>query len=77
MTKIHITIEDSADGVSISVHSPNPLNTSRAGQVATAMLHGGRLIARIPFGSAARHVGCDCDVCQAMREKISMKPTIH
>ncbi|MCU0213302.1 hypothetical protein N8A88_22185 [Pseudomonas shahriarae] len=77
MTKIHITIEDSTDGVSISVHSPNPLHSSKAGQVATAMLHGGRLIARIPFDPTAQHVGCDCEICQAMREKLTMKPTIH
>lgn len=77
MTKIKITIEDSTDGVSISVDSPNQVQNSKAALVANAMVRGGRLIARIPFEGADMHAGCNCEICQAMLEKLTMKPTIH
>jgi hypothetical protein len=77
MTKIHITIEDGTDGVSISVDSPNQVEGSKAALIASAMVRGGRLIARIPFEGSGLHGGCNCEICQAMIEKITMKPTIH
>lgn len=77
MAKIQITIEDNTDGVSISVDSPNQANGSKAALIASAVVRSARLIARIPFEGTGQHVGCNCEVCQAMVEKMTMKPTIH
>lgn len=78
MAKIHITIEDNnTDGVSISVNSPSQVSGSKAALIANAMVRGGKVIARIPFEPTGMHVGCDCEICQAMIEKILTKPTIH
>jgi len=78
MAKFQITIEDHTDGVSISVDNPHQLNNSTAGRVASAAIQSARLIARIPFEGTARHMGvCDCEICQAMREKMTLNPTIH
>jgi hypothetical protein len=78
MAKFQITIEDSADGVSIQVDNQAQLSTSKAGRVASALMSGApMLIARIPFEFAAGHTACDCEICQAMREKLMTKPTIH
>ncbi|WP_265535385.1 hypothetical protein [Pseudomonas saponiphila] len=78
MAKFQITVEDGADGVSISVDNQNQLNSSKAGQVANVLVQNARLIARIPLEGAARHIGgCTCEVCQAMREKMIFNPTIH
>lgn len=81
MAKIHITIEDdTTDGVSISVNSKdnlNPASGSKAALIASAMVRGGRLIARIPFEGTGQHAGCNCEICLAMLEKLTMKPTIH
>jgi hypothetical protein len=77
MAKFQITIEDSTDGVSISVDNSNQLGASTAGRVASMMVHSARLIARIPLEGTARHLGCDCEICQAMREKMTINPTIH
>lgn len=81
MAKIHITIEDdTTDGVSISVNSKdnlNPASDSKAALIASAMDRGGRIIARIPFEGAGQHAGCNCEICLAMLEKLTMKPTIH
>lgn len=81
MAKIHITIEDNnTDGVSISVNSPNSPNQvsgSKAALIASAMVRGGKVIARIPLEATGMHVACDCEICQAMIEKLLTKPTIH
>lgn len=72
MAKFQIIIEDSTDGVSITVDNASQMSGSAAGQVAA------RLIARIPLEGSIRHMGgCDCEICQAMREKLVLNPTIH
>ncbi|WP_426111272.1 hypothetical protein [Pseudomonas sp. DSP3-2-2] len=76
MAKFQITVEDNGDGVSISVDN-HQTNSTKAGFVAAAMIQSVRLIARIPFEGAANHFGCTCEICQAMREKIALNPTIH
>ena len=78
MAKFQITIEDSDDGVSIQVDNQSQLSSSKAGHVARALMSGAPLLlARIPVDFAAGHIGCDCEICQAMREKQMTKPTIH
>lgn len=78
MAKFQITIEDSADGVSIQVDNQTQLGGSKAGRVASALMSGAPLLlARIPVDFAAGHFACDCEICQAMREKQMTKPTIH
>ena len=78
MSKFQIVVEDSADGVSISVDNQAQIHGSQAGRVATALVQTARLIARLPLETSERHLGgCDCDVCMAMREKLILKPTIH
>lgn len=78
MAKFQITIEDSADGVSIQVDNQAQLSGSKAGRVACALMSGApMLLARIPFDYAAGQGACDCEICQAMREKQMTKPTIH
>lgn len=78
MSKFQIVVEDSTDGVSISVDNQAQIHDSKAGRVATAMVQSARLIARLPLETAERHLGgCDCDICMAMREKLILKPTLH
>lgn len=78
MSKFQIVVEDSTDGVSISVDNQHQIQNSKAGHVATAVVQHARLIARLPLQTSARHHnGCDCDVCMAMQEKLMFKPTIH
>ncbi|MNP41546.1 hypothetical protein D3C76_1352540 [compost metagenome] len=78
MAKFQITIEDSDDGVSIQVDNQAQLSGSKAGRVASALMSGApMLLARIPVDFAVGHTACDCEICQAMREKQMTKPTIH
>ena len=78
MAKFQITIEDSADGVSIQLDNQAQLGSSKAGRVASALMSGApMLLARIPVDFAVGHSACDCEICQAMREKLMTKPTIH
>lgn len=78
MSKFQIVVEDSTDGVSISVDNPNQIHGSQAGQVALAMVQSARLVARLALHTTHPHRGgCECDVCQAMKEKLLFKPTIH
>lgn len=72
MAKFQITIEDSTDGVSVTVDNASQMIGSDAGRVAA------RLIARISLEGTVQHLGgCDCEICQAMREKLLLNPTIH
>lgn len=72
MAKFQITIEDSTDGVSITVDNASQMNGSEAGRVAA------KLIARIPLEGVVHGLGgCDCEICQAMREKLTLNPTMH
>lgn len=72
MAKFQITIEDSTDGVSVTVDNASQMIGSDAGRVAA------RLIARISLEGTVRHLGgCDCEICQAMSEKLALNPTIH
>lgn len=72
MAKFQITIEDSTDGVSITVDNASQMSGSDAGRIAA------RLIARVPLEGNVRHLGgCACEICQAMREKLVLNPTIH
>jgi hypothetical protein len=72
MAKFQITIEDSTDGVSVTVDNASQMIGSDAGRVAA------RLIARISLEGTVQHLGgCDCEICQAMREKLVLNPTIH
>ena len=78
MAKFQITIEDNDDGVSIKIDNQAQLNSSKAGRVASALMSGApMLLARIPVEFSAGHAACDCEICQAMREKLLTKPTIH
>lgn len=78
MAKFQITIEDSADGVTIQVDNQTQLGGSKAGRLACALMSGApMLLARIPFDFSVGHAACDCEICQAMREKQMTKPTIH
>jgi hypothetical protein len=78
MSKFQIVVEDSSEGVSISVDNQAQIHGSQAGRVATALVQTARLIARLPLEMSDRHFGgCDCDVCMAMREKLILKPTLH
>ncbi|WP_397458187.1 hypothetical protein AB3464_25070 [Pseudomonas asplenii] len=78
MAKFHLTIEDNADGVSISLDNAAQLDNSRAGQIVSAMLKGARIVDRIPLSGTTRHLGpCTCEICEAMREKLALNPTIH
>jgi hypothetical protein len=78
MAKFQITIEDSADGVSIQVDNQTQLGGSKAGRVASALMTGvPMLLARIPVDFVVGHAACDCEICQAMHEKQMTKPTIH
>ncbi len=77
MAKFQIIIEDNEDlgGVNVSLQGTNS-DTSNAGRLALAMMEQARLISRIPVPKSL-HVGCDCEGCAAMREKIATNPTIH
>lgn len=81
MAKFQITVEDTADGVSIQLDNQNQVSDSKAGRLANALMKASPLIiGRIPFGypdAHAAYAGCDCEICQAMQEKLLTKPTIH
>lgn len=81
MAKFQITVEDTADGVSIQLDNQTQVSDSKAGQLANALMKASPLIiGRIPFAypdAHAAYTGCDCDICQAMQEKLLTKPTIH
>ncbi|PMY49130.1 MULTISPECIES: hypothetical protein [Pseudomonas] len=78
MSKFQIVVEDSSEGVSISVDNQAQIHHSKAGRVATAMVQTARLVARLPLETSERHLGgCDCDICMAMREKLILNPTLH
>ncbi|MGC9741869.1 hypothetical protein OGV25_16200 [Pseudomonas sp. P1B16] len=77
MAKIQITVEDNETGVSISVDNHAELHGTAAGRVVGAMMQGAKLVGRIPLPVASAEAGCDCDACEAYRELLQTKPTIH
>lgn len=77
MAKIQITVDDSNGSVSISIDNQSELHSSAAGRVAEAMVNGVRLLGRIAVPICSPVRGCDCEVCQATRELLQTKPTIH
>lgn len=77
MAKFQITVEDNETGVSISVDNQAELHGTAAGRVVGAMMQGAKLVGRIPLPVASAEAGCDCDTCEAYRELLQTKPTIH
>ncbi len=77
MAKFQITVEDNEHGVSISLDNSTELHCSAAGRVVGAMMQGATLLGRIPLPVVADKPGCDCDVCEAYRELLQSKPTLH
>lgn len=79
MTKFTITIEDTQEpnGVQVSLDNQSQLHNSAAGRVALSLMRGASLISRIPLPVTAGTPGCNCEVCQATRELLEIRPTIH
>lgn len=77
MATFKIIIEDNENGVSISVDNHAQLHGSPAGRVAGALISGARLLDRIPLPVVSATPGCPCEVCEAYRELLQTKPTIH
>ncbi len=77
MAKFQITVEDNETGVSISVDNHAEMHGSAAGRVVGALMKGAKLLDRIPMPIVSATPGCDCEVCQAYRELLLFKPTIH
>ncbi len=77
MAKFQITVEDNEAGVRVEVDNTADLHSTAAGRVVGAMMQGAKLVGRIPLPVASAEAGCDCDACEAYRELLQTKPTIH
>lgn len=77
MAKFKIIVEDNDSGVSISLDNHEQLHGSAAGHVVGAMINGAKLLDRIPLPMVSATPGCTCEVCQAYRELLQFKPTLH
>ncbi|MBO2925107.1 hypothetical protein ACTORR_19795 [Pseudomonas sp. SAR267] len=87
MAKFIFTVEDTDSGVSVCIEGQGTQSvlSTKAGIVARGMVQQAKLIGRIdaPIAFAAFlnncdcDVGCPCEVCEAVREKYTTKPTIH
>ncbi|WP_323114309.1 hypothetical protein [Pseudomonas guariconensis] len=77
MAKFQITVEDNEHGVRISVDNSTELHGSAAGRVVGAMMQGATLLGRIPLPVVSATPGCNCEVCEAYRELLQTKPTVH
>lgn len=77
MTKFTLTVEDTPTGVVVACDNKSRMHESAAGRVAQSLMRGASLISRIPLPVTAGTPGCNCEVCQATRELLETRPTIH
>ena len=77
MPKFTLTVEDTPGGVTVACDNKSLMHESPAGRVAKSLMNNIRLLERIPLPITASLHGCDCEVCQATRELLETRPTIH